>query len=216
MGIKKCTEYNANTTAFNNSFNPDLWYCIDWPEYNYTFGGYWHGKYAYYFNIILYYCPNGSNYKEGIGCTTLEDFLGNTATSNNWYFSVNYPEAVFDANSDNPIKISYRHYYYGFDASLRKTDRLFFNVLNVEDDQGWILTDKKHSSVLSINQVQPDFNYFGSESFTTENISTGFYTCYFYMTKSYQIHTRSYMKFQELCAVVGGFIKIILMAGEVL
>lgn len=36
------------------------------------------------------------------------------------------------------------------------------------------------------------------------------------MAKSYQIHTRSYMKFQDLCAIVGGFIKIILMAGEVL
>lgn len=216
MNITKCNQYNANLTSFNESLNPDQWYCLDWNAEDYRLGGYWDGNYVYDLNIALYYCPNGDNYKEGIGCTSFDDFIYKTATSNKWYFSIMYPQATFEPNSNNPLKISYKNYFYAFDTSLRKLDRIFFDQIHVSDDQGWILTDVKNYTALSFNDLKSDYNYFGSENYNKTGIGTGFYSCYFYGMKSYQLHSRSYMKFQELCAIVGGFLKIIILAGEVL
>jgi len=78
--------------------------------------------------------------------------------------------------------------------------------VNLKDDQGWIFEDTKSSSILAFNKIQSDQNineiFDGSDSL--------FYVAVFYMDKSSQMISRSFMKIQDVSAKVGGIIEFFL------
>jgi hypothetical protein len=52
INIVKCNETFANVPEFTENFPVKDYYCMDWSQDNYTFGGYWDGHYLHYFELL--------------------------------------------------------------------------------------------------------------------------------------------------------------------
>ena len=92
---------------------------------------------------------------------------------------------------------------------------MFFQQVTLEDDQGWILTNPQTKQLTANSDVvSNNINFFSDSDYGQPGISSLLYSINIYSKKNYDNFTRSYMKFQELAAIVGGFMKIVLFAGE--
>ncbi len=93
---------------------------------------------------------------------------------------------------------------------------LFFKSAVLLDDLGWIVKDIKESSLHAGSRMESDFYLFNMANYGKAGLSSVFYQMSFYMEKNYDQIQRSYMKFQELSALVGGFMKIIMFGGQII
>ena len=206
--IKKCNNENANIPELNKYFNNEDWYCYDWSLENFTFGGFFDGEYADFFQTMFFLCPNGETYTEGKNnCTGLMDYNDYDVSNGGLQISVMYPQFYFvPEDLLNPLRITYKNYYYYFSLETFKIDRFFFNKITLLDDKNWIFEDISEKSIVTYNRISMDQNYNEIKNGT----SSQFYEMNFYMEKSSQLIKRSYMKIQDVSAKVGGFMKIIM------
>lgn len=125
-----------------------------------------------------------------------------------YYFS---PEDI-----ENPLKITFSDYFYAFNLNIVKTDRIYFKHVDLEEDQGWILEDIEVKNAFAKTDIKSDFSYFDEKDFGKSGGRSMFYTMNFYCQRNYDRIKRSYMKFQEFAAIIGGFMKIVLVFGGIL
>jgi hypothetical protein len=76
--------------------------------------------------------------------------------------------------------------------------------------------DIRPINTYSFHELKSDYSYFKDEDYGNTGYSSELYTMVFYYTKAYDNFDRSYMKIQDLAAIVGGFLKIILLAGSLI
>ncbi len=210
MELTKCSSENAKVKEFSNNIKLDDWYCFDWSKGNFTFGGFWDGDYVDAFQTLLFLCENGGEYNaSNPKCTKLKDYQEFSNLYRGLQMSIMYPQFYFAADDlKNPLKITYKNYYYYFNLKTFKIDRLFFNQISLNDDQGWIFEDTKTSTILSFNRLQSDQNL--NEIF--DGASSQLYEFNLYMEKSSQVIRRSFMKIQDVSAKVGGIIDLTMRA----
>jgi hypothetical protein len=215
--FSKCTNETAMMPEFSSRYNISQYYCMDWSKDNYTIGGYWDGSYVDYFQLYLHYCKDGKKFgEEGANCTDLET-VKSAFDGGNLFFDIMAPEYYFSPEDiQNPLKISFSDYFYGFNFNMIKTDRIYFKHVDLEDDQGWILEDPQLKHVFAKSEIKSDFSYFDEKDFGKPGVSSMFYTMNFYTQRNYDKIKRSYMKFQDFAAVLGGFMKIVLVFGGIL
>jgi len=208
LELTKCSAENTKVKEFSNNFKLDEWYCFDWTKGNFTFGGFWDGDYVNAFQTLLFLCENGVEYNAtNPKCTSFKDYQEFSNLYRGLQMSIMYPQFYFAADDlEDPLRITYKNYYYYFNLKTFKIDRLFFNKVTLNDDRGWILEDTKSSSMLSLNRIQSDQNL--NEIF--DGSSSQLYEFNLYMEKSSQMIRRSYMKIQDVSAKVGGIIKFIM------
>jgi hypothetical protein len=213
INVTKCSKENAKIPEFSKKFNIEEWYCFDWNQYkNLTFGGYWDASFVNYFQLVLHTCPGGAAFSQNINCTdfdVLKNFMqGETLI----YVDFLYPEYYFVPNDlENPLKIYYKNYYYGLVPNILKKDRLFFRKAFLDDDQGWIFNDPVTKSLYGSSSRDYDISFLDPSDYGKPGRSSIIYYMVYYMEKNYDSIQRSYMKFQDLSAVVGGFIKIVML-----
>ena len=122
--------------------------------------------------------------------------------------SIRYTNAVFNSDSlDEPIQSFFQNELLEIRPQMYIRETNYFQRLVMKDDIGWIFNDVKEVEVL-----QPDYKI--KDSYVNDlsvNATTYFYFKYFYLGKKEKIITRNYMKVQELTAIVGGFIKFVMM-----
>lgn len=109
------------------------------------------------------------------------------------------------------MKLVFKNYYYKFNLNSQKTDRWKFKKVILDDDQGWILQSNKNTSVISYDRIEDDFSLVLDSELTKEGNKSTCYRTVFYLEKDFELFNRSFMKIQDLAAVVGGFLKIILV-----
>jgi hypothetical protein len=216
MDAVKCDKTKARPKDFNVNIKLSEYYCADWGNDEYYFGGSYDGDEIGYYIISLDYCPEGKKYSPTGGCTKLTD-LQKRLYEIYYYFQVYYPIYFFDPeDKENPLKINYKNYFYKLDILLQKTDRLYFREAQVSDDQGLIVVDEKRYSAYGLSYQQSDFNLFDLNSYNVTGTRSRFYSFFVYFDKNYQKFNRTYMKFQDLAALIGGFMKILLIATEMI
>jgi len=206
--LSKCNAKNTKVKEFTNNFQLDEWYCFDWNKGNFSFGGFWDGDYVNYFQTLLFICENGEVYNStNPNCTKLEDYREFSNRHKGLVMSIMYPQYYFAADDiKNPLRMMYKNFYYYFNLKTFKIDRIFFNKVTLNDDQGWIFEDIKSSSLLSVNRIQSEQSL--NEIF--DGASSQLYEFNLYTEKSSQVIRRSFMKIQDVSAKVGGFIKFIM------
>jgi len=205
----KCSAENTKMEAFTKFNNISDWYCIDVKNGNSTLGGFFDGDYVNAFNVLLFLCSNPyAPYNPNIkNCTTTEEFEKFTFKYRKIGISVMYPEYYFASDDlKNPLRITFKNYYYFFNLKTFKIDRFFFNQVTLNDDQGWIFDDTKTQSILSFSKLQSDQNFNEISNRTMHE----FYEFNLYMDKSSEVIRRSFMKIQDVSAKVGGIIEIIM------
>jgi len=204
----KCNPENAQVEEFTKSHILNDWYCYDFSKGNFTFGGFWDGDYVVILQTALFLCKDGKTYsKDSPDCVNLENYKEFETKNRALQISILYPQFYFEADDlQQPLKMTYKNYYYYFNLKTSKIDRFFFSIIKLRDDRGWIFEDVKESSILSYNRNQGDQNI----NEIVEGGSSAFYELNLYMEKSSQIINRSYMKIQDLSAKVGGMIKFVM------
>ena len=197
-----CNETLVPDTKFNSGRNLTEWICLDFPKEGFKFGGSWTGKFVNYFNIFMW---NNTNIEE------TDKYL----KSDSFYVSMFYPTFYFLPNNlTHPQNIKYVNYYTQITAALAKNDRIFVKNYILDDDVGWIFKDVKSSSVLAFERRESEFEL---NDLKQNDLDTYyFYSLVMYFNSEYDKIYRSYMKIQELSALVGGFMKIIMFIAEML
>jgi hypothetical protein len=114
---------------------------------------------------------------------------------------------------ENPMKIQFKNYYYNLNFNLRKVDRMFFKEVIIKNDLGIMFEDNIIDSHYSYNELKYDYSYFKDEDYGKVGFESSIYKINFYFQKAYDHYHKSYMKIQELAAILGGFIKILLLTG---
>jgi hypothetical protein len=212
IDVVKCNETYAKVSEFTEKFPVKDYYCMDWSKDNYTFGGHWDGHYLHYFELKFHFCKDGENFSQIAKCTnlkTVKDYFNKLI-----YFDIMYPEYYFVPDDlEKPLRISYKDYYYALNINIQKTDRLFFKEVILSDDQGWIITDPNEKIMYGAADQKSDFSFYDSSQYGVDGTPSSFYSINFYMQKNYDKIFRSYMKFQDFAAIIGGFMKIVLVIG---
>ena len=201
--IIKCNETNVNPN-FESIRDASEWYCIDFDSTNFEFGGAWDGSFLNYFNLNINTCEydDEEKMKKCSNVTKLNDLFNNSI-----YFSMFYPIAYFVFTDYlEPLKLEYKNYYTLIDKTISKTERMYFYTPSLKDDRGWIFTDNSQQSLLSFKEIEKDFVIKKEEENFVED---SFYSAVFYLDKNFPYYSRSFMKFQDLASIVGGFIKIV-------
>jgi len=213
---KKCNNDTASDPLFQSGRSIVDWYCMDFTkEENSTIGGFWDGDFLYYYNIYLYYCPD--NDRNSNKCTKLDDLKKLMISDNKLYFSILYPQYYFNPyDLQNALSYQYVNYYNDLSVNLQKLDRIFFKKIELVDDQGLLTTDYVNHTLSSFNKMQNGVSIKLDNDFNDKSLSSEMYSMILYYSKSKEKFVRSYMKVQELLAIVGGFMQIIYIAGKVL
>ncbi len=210
MPLRKCDKSNAKMREFTDFNKLDDWYCFDWTDGNKTFGGFWDGDYVKYYQLYLYLCDKRAVYSSSNpNCTNIDDYWNyETKNGGSVAISIMYPVYYFSAeDSVDPLRITYKNFYYYFSPKTFKIDRFFFNKITLFDDQGWIFEDKEKTTLLSMNRMANDQNI----NEIVDGKTSQFYEINLYMEKASIIIKRSYLKIQDVGAKVGGIIKVILL-----
>lgn len=205
--VKRCNETNFNDN-FNTFNSPEQWYCLDFDQLTAPFGGSWDSNFLYYFTIMLTVCEYDKEGNRTGKCSNLKklkDFLGQRV-----FFSMLLPYVHY-AFTDyyNPLKIEYKNYYLQLNQNLIRADICKFDFPLLKDDRGWIFNDYISDTALSIKACEKNYLIRFDNDYEDESMDDYFYGIDFYLDKSHPYYIRTYMKFQDLSAIVGGFVKIV-------
>ncbi len=211
----RCNETLSPDSLFNKGRNISNWYCLDFSKNDMNMGGFWDGDFVYYFTIYVYYCKD-NNAKKG-PCTSLNDLKQLLIKKNRIYFSILYPDFFFEPNNlVTPLRYQYVNYYNTLSANLPKIDRVFFKTVEAEDDQDLLFTKFVHHEQKAFDKFSFDFSIKLDDDFNDKSLGTDLYSMVLYYSKGRDKFIRTFMKLQDLAALVGGFMQVMLIAGKVL
>ncbi len=197
-----CNESLAPDPLFTYGKNLSEFVCFNFPKDGFLFGGSQSSKNVNFFSVNISNKNLQTNYIANL--TSIKERRFGTASV---YFSIYYPDFYFVPNDiDNPMNIRYTNYITYLSPKLTRLDRFFFKTYYLEDDQGWIFKNQISYSRLAFDSMVTDYY---SKDMYTEFDNYAFYSYVIYYNSDYVRYFRSYMKVQELAALVGGFMKII-------
>ncbi len=188
-------------------------FCIEWK--NKTFGGYWDNEFLYYFSFRIFYCNNSEYYYNNTKCSSIEEL--NELFSDKVFFSVYYSTVEFRVdNFKHPLSKKHKIYFTYLSYNFRKNDKIFLNEQIVNDDNGWLISNYKNTSIWGGNDIISDYEYYDKEKVTTEGFSSMIYSFNIYMASTKSYYTRIYMKITDLLYKIGGLISFFNLLGKII
>ena len=190
-------------------------YCIEWE--NLTFGGNWGNDFLYYFEIRLFYCKNGENYSfNNSNCTSIES-LKNFFSNQSVFISIYYNTVNFRVNNlKKPFERKHKIYLSTLNHKLRKIERTYLRKQILNDDQGFLFSDKKQKSIWAIDSINTEYNYFTEDEILNEGFSTMIYSFNIYMQFEKMVYTRKYTKIQDIIAMLSGLLTFFNFLGKII
>jgi len=176
------------------------------------FGGYWDSNNLYYFEIQVFYCENGEQYSiNNSKCTSLDTLRNFLNQDDPKFFALYYPLVEFNPLSYNePLIRRYKNYYYCLSYRLQRNDDVFLKKTIMNDDKGWFLNDYKNITKWGVDSFKTTYSYFSDEDLTKEGSSSKIYEINLYTTMEKNYYTRYYTKIQNVIAISGSIINIII------
>lgn len=195
----QCDERTVKDVKLSKNRNLTEWFCLNIPEEGVGFGGSWSANFVNYWSIEINNCPTVNNcFSQSEIENILNDGVG---------FSQYYPQYYFSpANLDSPLNIKYVNLFTYINPSTSFDYQLFWRSYLLEDDLGWILKDTKIITVLAFDYIEKGLGFLGIQ----ESKKVLYFQSIFYTSSEKTLFHRSYMKIQELAALVGGFMEMIL------
>jgi hypothetical protein len=194
-------EFEEKQLLFNISL--EGWYCIDFDQMK--LGGFYTTDSVYGIAIHTIHCSNATGPKsfkceEGGSL----DNMTNHLTSSGVYWA-DLSQAILPSmdNYENPIMQTLINKYEMLNTKLTKSRKSFYQITKIYNDIGWFLENNFENSFLSLSDSQPDF------TFKDEVNQDILFSHYIYLGNKTDTYKRSYIKFQEIMAAIGGFSRII-------
>jgi hypothetical protein len=114
------------------------------------------------------------------------------------------PELGFKPDYKYPFMTRMTYHPLRFNSIFRSLFTISISLLYLEDDQGWIIESKNNSIDIDMSLMQTEMIYLDEEDkFPQVQFMIDIHD-------RYKKYIRSYAKFQDVLAVIGGFMKLIL------
>ena len=194
----------------NLTENFGILYC---PEFDgKKFGGYWDSPYLYYFEIQVYFCENGTQYsKNNSKCTSLNELNDFLNQDHPKFFALYYPTIEFNPLSYNePLMRFTKNYYYCLSPKLQRNDDIFLKKTIINDDKGWLLSNYKNFSAWGVDSIRSTYAFYSENDLRTDGSSSKIFEANLYTIRENNYYMRYYTKIQNVIAVVGSLINIII------
>lgn len=218
-----CATTKAVDNPYLTGYDLSYWMCIDWEQVTKDvgeqafLGGQWENDRLAFLKLNFQTCPfnfkTGKNENENCSSfSQVQDRLNKQQQMINYVI----PDYTYDStNYEEPIKVAYKYNWLKATSSIYISRQNDFTKVTLKDDIGWIFEDIKEYEAVHKEQVIDQFNYFGPNDFTI-NKNQRFLTMTFYFLQEELIHSRSFVKIQQLVANVGGILKFILVVFQFL
>ena len=207
---KNCSEVKDLDNLFKTTYDPSSWFCLDFSGIDFELGGYWGEKYVNMIYLVIDSCN-----EDKTKCSNDDEIMSLfPGSNNNLFFSMIYPTHYFSPlNISSPLNYEYYYYFETIDLNIIKKNLFFFREVMCDDDMGWIFQDIKQHKIFSFEYSTKDYFYRSHYNFEVINkdINTFIYMNSLYFSKNNYLYKRSFMKIQELAAVVGGILKSVVL-----
>lgn len=197
------------------SFSLETYYCINFTDI--IIGGDWDAEKMLYVTITLSFCPEGGLYNK-TECPRYPELEKRLSSDDPYVLFFLYPEHYFQPQNKEPkeaLKITYKGYTAVLNMGLVKEEHFYFQKAKLIDDKGLVTANYENISQISLFSQKSDYYFYYNES-PDEGASSLFYFLNIYMVKDYDEYSRIYMKFQDVLANIGGFIKVIMIFAEII
>ena len=185
--FEKCDQLISNQKKFNFK----KWNCINFSSIN-NINGFWDANVVRFLEINTLQSPNCSS-------GNLDQYKN---VINNLYFSYLYVQAIPRmSNYSNPLPKILVNSFDNLDINTTKTKIQLYKTINMETDYGWIFSNKKNSTLYSLDYQLSDFVM----KYQTNNL---LHSMQIFIGNYSEVYTKSYAKIQELLAQIGGFLNI--------
>jgi hypothetical protein len=203
---KRCDQVEDVDPILKTNYDLKAWWCLDFTGTNFTFGGYWGGKVVNMIYLLIDACNEDKSH-----CSSIKEVQSLApGAENSLFFSMLYPQAYFSPNDLNtPLNYAYYYFTETIDLHVIKKNVFFFTKYMLEDDLGWMAQDIRTSSIFVYQSFFKDYFYKDASKWSnvTMDQNTVVYMNGLYFDKNPFLYTRSFMKLQDLAAVVGGALK---------
>jgi len=213
LTYRKCSEME-DTPEKERRYNISLqtWNCINFN--NFTFGGFWDGKFIYSITISTKPCTTKSlssnlNDEKDLKCVQFDQLRKEFLGANIWYSYLFMESSPVMDNFEKPIQTYFKNNYEFLNLKLHKRTIQTFKTVLMDNDVGWLFMDVEKIKYISNDNIQKDIGLREEED--DENL----YTHMVYLGNKRDNYNRSYLKVQELLANVGGFSKLLLTIMQV-
>lgn len=221
--MKNCSKENFYEKSLENFYekSQEKWICLEISDYMISL---WENLDSFLTNEIKIYvnsCELDVDKK-----FTFEQILDNNFTESNKivekncqkiqtlelfdtneiFFSTIYPEVNYKLlDLDNPFRILYKKNSIKLSKNTKKTEKFILHSKTLIDDESWFFISEKQSKSFSIDSVQRDFDFIEND----EGKNVKFYEGIYILDEKYSLCKRSFMKFQDFLAIIGGFLKLL-------
>lgn len=206
LKIVKCNEIN---NLKNNIANYDLenYMCASFDTLNtkeITFGYSEKEKVDASFEIIIKNKLIDKKTRTYYNMNTLTSYL----YTENLKFSYVIPYYAFSPkNIENPLKAVLKPNSVNLETFNFKKETVYYKNFFLEDDLGWIFRDIKEYKKIGVAKKSNDIIV--NDYFLNPDMEHSLYSLSIVFEDNHYVYYRSFMKIQELFALVGGFMKLI-------
>jgi archaellin len=188
------TNYNNLTSNFFG--DPNKYYCLPSNATDDIVGKFGNSQYITY-DFHVGYCRGP---QDNVTCNTIDQVQMELKM---FYIHFLYLDYFIDLTDNlNPFKEIWNSDLIQVSANAKRSDEYYYKMVNINSDNGWVLEDFSEAQIYQFdNKISVSAGYDGVDMFE----------CKVSISNLNDIHTRKYVKLQEIFANTGGFIKFLLM-----
>ncbi len=199
---------------FRENYNTSTWKCIDWEseenlKKNFTLGGYYDTTYTHYFSFYLSACKEFF-YGPGHDCTPKEELLNKLKNG----LVVEYltiennlaPESI-----DKPFNPYFKMQRFIVSPFLTSIHSVFIQKISLLDDLGLLFESIEETNVYSTKYVDKENFFISEKTQGTDYTDAILFDVSYFMSKPFTSYKRSYMRLQDLAAIIGGIVKFLIV-----
>ena len=191
LNFSLCKEKDIRALGIENLLDSKTFYCVEFPD-NLTLGGYWDSGSARYIDINLQLCKNLKNMSN---CKSVDE-TQKLLQSQNLYLNLLLTEYFvnFD-NFSSPLTTEMTYHYTMIDIMSAKKQNLYIKSGKLLSDNGYIGSNLKNYSSLSIDSYSFDF-------LNNKNYDRYIIRSRLYFNKKFELFKRFYIKIQQITSQI--------------
>lgn len=205
--VKRCDSKEFEFIDING-MNKTKFQCLDFTpfEKDLTIGGdYYESPTISFISLEMTVCPDRYfNKTECTDFTKLKKFINDGIILNMLFNQIN-----FNYDNPNPIKNYFYSYSVTIDPRLGKYFTMYYRYGNLTDDKGILWPEKNVEEFVSYESFLYDYSFIEKEDYENPKAPVRLFSSLITLSKNVIISKRTYMKIQDLLAIIGGFISIV-------
>jgi hypothetical protein len=158
---------------------------------------------VYYLKFQIIKCTNSTEYNYCMMESEIQEKIGSSII---YVFFIDRFIDLEDIFS--PFKVYLQHFYNRLEPFITKSTQMTFKNVNISSDKGVIFEELNYFSSVIFDDYKEEFEIYNAKN--TQTI----YSLSLYSSKRIVYITRSYMKFGDLTAMIGGILQILIVLGN--